>query len=288
MIDSGEMPAAHAKLYRTLFHQTLRNEHIRLPDLTVYLRTEPDVLERRRAKRAAEGDDYAETITQEYLREIHDSYEAVAANWRRTLLRYQEHAIVPPDADLHHAARRDRHDRASGLRARRGGHHPREGPAHDRVTPARRVSCRRQARCLTDELGSEPARDPDLDRLRSARRGCGLGLVTAAGVRRRRSGDERQRRAREQTNTVEAGPHSSLRRGRSRPGGAGGQAGGRRADALAGIHGRPGGHHALHRLPQVRGGLQPPQPPAAHGRALLRPGRPPHVPAADRDAPSPS
>ncbi len=100
MIDSGEMPAAHASLYRTLFHQTLRNEHIRLPDLTVYLRTEPDVLEHRRAKRAAEGDAYAETITAEYLREIHESYEAVAAVWKRTLLSYQEHAIVPPDADL--------------------------------------------------------------------------------------------------------------------------------------------------------------------------------------------
>ena len=100
MIDSGEMPAAHAKLYRTLFHQTLRNEHIRLPDLTVYLRTEPELLEQRRAKRAAEGDAYAETIKEDYLREIHDSYERVAANWRRTLLDYQEHAIVPPDADL--------------------------------------------------------------------------------------------------------------------------------------------------------------------------------------------
>jgi deoxyadenosine/deoxycytidine kinase len=62
MIASGEMPPAHAKLYRTLFHQTLRAEHI--------------------------------------LREIHQSYEAIAADWRRTLLRYQEHAIVPPDADL--------------------------------------------------------------------------------------------------------------------------------------------------------------------------------------------
>ncbi len=100
MIDSGEMPAAHARLYSTLFQQTLRNEHIRLPDLTVYLRTEPDVLERRRAKRAAEGDDYAVTIKADYLREIHESYEAIAADWRRTLLRYQEHAIVPPDADL--------------------------------------------------------------------------------------------------------------------------------------------------------------------------------------------
>jgi deoxyadenosine/deoxycytidine kinase len=100
MIDSGEMPAAHAKLYRTLFYQTLRNEHIRLPDLTVYLRTEPELLEQRRAKRAAEGDGYAETIKADYLRQIHDSYERVAANWKRTLLDYQEHAIVPPDADI--------------------------------------------------------------------------------------------------------------------------------------------------------------------------------------------
>ena len=100
MIESGEMPPAHAKLYWTLFHQTLRNEHIRLPDLTVYLRTEPELLEQRRAKRAAEGDSYAETIKGDYLRQIHDSYERVAGNWRRTLLGYQEHAIVPPDADL--------------------------------------------------------------------------------------------------------------------------------------------------------------------------------------------
>jgi len=100
MIDSGEMPAAHAKLYRTLFHQILRNEHIRLPDLTVYLRTEPELLERRRAKRAAEGDAYAETISAAYLHQIHDSYERVAAQWERTLHDYQEHAIVPPDADF--------------------------------------------------------------------------------------------------------------------------------------------------------------------------------------------
>jgi deoxyadenosine/deoxycytidine kinase len=100
MIDSGEMPAAHAKLYRTLFHQTLRNEHIRLPDLTVYLRTEPELLEQRRLKRASEGDAYAETIKAEYLHQIHDSYERLAAHWKRNLLEYQEHAIVPPDADL--------------------------------------------------------------------------------------------------------------------------------------------------------------------------------------------
>ncbi len=100
MIDSGEMPPAHAKLYRTLFHQTLRNEHIRLPDLTIYLRTEPDVLERRRARRAAEGDSYAQTIQADYLRQIHEAYEAVAIGWRKILSGYQERAIVPPDADL--------------------------------------------------------------------------------------------------------------------------------------------------------------------------------------------
>jgi len=100
MIDSGEMPPAHAKLYRTLLHQTLRNEHIRLPDLTVYLRVEPEDLESRRARRAADGDSYAETISTNYLREIHQSYEAITVDWKQTLLRYQEHAIVPPDADL--------------------------------------------------------------------------------------------------------------------------------------------------------------------------------------------
>ncbi len=137
MIESGEMPAAHAKLYRTLFHQTLRNEHIRLPDLTVYLRTEPDVLERRRAKRAAEGDDYAATISLDYLREIHDSYEAIAADWRRTLLALPgaRHRAAGRGPD--HPARGDRHDGASGLRPCRGGHDPREGAAHDRVARQR-------------------------------------------------------------------------------------------------------------------------------------------------------
>lgn len=100
MIESGEMPAAHARLYRTLFFNTLQTERIRLPDLTVYLRTEPDLLEKRRAKRAEEGDGYAATIQAQYLLEIHEAYETVAANWRRVLLRYQEHAIVPPDADI--------------------------------------------------------------------------------------------------------------------------------------------------------------------------------------------
>ena len=100
MIDSGEMPPAHAKLYHTLFHQTLQNERIRLPDLTVYLRTEPDLLETRRAARAGAGDAYARTITVEYLREIHQCYEKLVVNWRGTLRKYQELAIVPPDSDI--------------------------------------------------------------------------------------------------------------------------------------------------------------------------------------------
>jgi deoxyadenosine/deoxycytidine kinase len=100
MIDSGEMPAAHAKLYYTLFYQTLHNERIRLPDLTVYLRTEPDLLEKRRAARAAAGDAYAATISLDYLRQIHGCYERLVVKWRETLRKYQEFAIVPPDADL--------------------------------------------------------------------------------------------------------------------------------------------------------------------------------------------
>ncbi len=100
MIKSGEMPPAHAKLYRTLFHQTLQNERIRLPDLTVYLRSEPELLEKRRKQRAENGDSYASTITGAYLSEIHDCYEEIVTNWKSTLLRYQEHAIVPPDADI--------------------------------------------------------------------------------------------------------------------------------------------------------------------------------------------
>jgi deoxyadenosine/deoxycytidine kinase len=100
MIDSGEMPAAHAKLYYTLFYQTLHNERIRLPDLTVYLRTEPDLLEKRRAARAAAGDAYAATISLDYLRQIHGCYERLVVKWRETLRKYQELAIVPPDADL--------------------------------------------------------------------------------------------------------------------------------------------------------------------------------------------
>lgn len=100
MIKSGEMPAAHARLYWTMLKQSLRAEHIRLPDLTVYLRSEPEQLEKRRVKRAAEGDAYAATIEPGYLREIHDCYEDVVSSWPRVLLRYREHAIVPPDADM--------------------------------------------------------------------------------------------------------------------------------------------------------------------------------------------
>ena len=84
MIEAREMPAAHARLYATLFHQTLHHERIRLPDLTVYLRTEPALLETRRLRRAATGDRYAQTITAQYLREIHECYESLAASWRGT------------------------------------------------------------------------------------------------------------------------------------------------------------------------------------------------------------
>ena len=100
MIEACEMPAPHAELYYTLFHQTLQHERIRLPDLTVYLRTEPELLEKRRAARAATGDAYAATITSQYLHEIHACYEALTSNWRGTLRKYQEMAIVPPDSDI--------------------------------------------------------------------------------------------------------------------------------------------------------------------------------------------
>ncbi|HVM43197.1 MAG TPA: deoxynucleoside kinase [Gemmatimonadales bacterium] len=100
MIESGEMPAAHAKLYFTLLYQTLQNERIRLPDLTVYLRTEPELLERRRLARAEAGDAYARTINAEYLGQIHEAYERLVANWRSVLRKYQEFAIVPPDSDM--------------------------------------------------------------------------------------------------------------------------------------------------------------------------------------------
>jgi deoxyadenosine/deoxycytidine kinase len=100
MIESGEMPAAHAKLYFTLLYQTLQNERIRLPDLTVYLRTEPGLLEKRRLARAEAGDAYAQTITAEYLGQIHEAYERLVVRWRETLRKYQEFAIVPPDSDI--------------------------------------------------------------------------------------------------------------------------------------------------------------------------------------------
>ena len=100
MIESGEMPEAHARLYFTLLYQTLQNERIRLPDLTVYLRTEPELLEKRRLARAGAGDAYAQTITAEYLRQIHEAYERLVVHWRDTLRKYQEFAIVPPDSDM--------------------------------------------------------------------------------------------------------------------------------------------------------------------------------------------
>lgn len=100
MIDAGEMPKAHADLYYTLFNQTLHHDRIRLPDLTVYLRTDPALLEKRRKSRARAGDAYAKTISLDYLRQIHERYEALAVDWRDTLRKYQELTIVPPDSDL--------------------------------------------------------------------------------------------------------------------------------------------------------------------------------------------
>jgi deoxyadenosine/deoxycytidine kinase len=100
MIEAGEMPQPHADLYYTLFNQTLHHERIRLPDLTVYLRTEPALLEKRRKARARAGDAYARTITLDYLRGIHERYEVLSAVWRETLRKYQELTIVPPDSDL--------------------------------------------------------------------------------------------------------------------------------------------------------------------------------------------
>ena len=100
MIDTGEMPAAHADLYYTLFYQTLHHERIRLPDLTIYLRTEPALLETRRKARARMGDAYAQTITLDYLQQIHDRYESLASVWHETLRKYQELTIVPPDSDV--------------------------------------------------------------------------------------------------------------------------------------------------------------------------------------------
>lgn len=100
MIQSGEMPKAHADLYFTLLKNLLRQDHIRMPDLMVYLRSEPALLEKRRQKRATEGDGYAGTITAQYLKEIHDCYEDLVTNWRKVLLKYRELSIVPPDIDL--------------------------------------------------------------------------------------------------------------------------------------------------------------------------------------------
>lgn len=100
MIESNEMPKPHADLYSTILRQLLRNEHVRMPDLMVYLRSEPGLLEQRRAKRAGAGDGYAATITGQYLKEIHDCYEGLVTNWKKVMLHYQEMAIVPPDIDL--------------------------------------------------------------------------------------------------------------------------------------------------------------------------------------------
>lgn len=100
MISSGEMSPAHVRLYKTIFHYMLLNERIRLPDLTVYLRSEPALLEKRRAQRANDGDGYASTISEKYLQEIHGCYENIVTHWKSVLLKYQEVTIVPPDAGI--------------------------------------------------------------------------------------------------------------------------------------------------------------------------------------------
>lgn len=100
MIASGEMPRAHADLYRTLLYRVLQTEHIRFPDLFVYLRSESDRLEHRRQKRAGEGDGYAQSITSSYLKEIHECYEDLVMHFREILNQYREYAIIPPDTDV--------------------------------------------------------------------------------------------------------------------------------------------------------------------------------------------
>lgn len=100
MIQSGEMPKAHADLYYTILKQILQQEHIRMPDLMVYLRSEPAMLEQRRTKRALDGDGYAGTISEKYLSEIHDCYENLVTHFKRVVLRYREMSLVPPDIDL--------------------------------------------------------------------------------------------------------------------------------------------------------------------------------------------
>lgn len=100
MMESKEMPAPHARLYQTILKQILEKEHIRLPDLLVYLRTEPATLEKRRQKRALEGDGHAASISSEYLFQIHSAYEKFVTHWKKILRKYREIAIVPPDIDL--------------------------------------------------------------------------------------------------------------------------------------------------------------------------------------------
>ena len=53
-----------------------------------------------RLARAEVGDEYAATISADYLRSIHECYERLAASGPKTLRKYQEFAIVPPDTDL--------------------------------------------------------------------------------------------------------------------------------------------------------------------------------------------
>ncbi len=74
-----------------------------------------------------------------------------------------------------------------------------------------------------------------------------------------------------------AGASPNRRRGRRIPDPEG------ETSVLPGLCGRPCGYHALHRVPEVRGGLQPPEPSSPHGRILLGQGRPPLLPSAHRN-----
>jgi len=58
----------------------------------------------------------------------------------------------------------------------------------------------------------------------------------------------------------------------------------RRSRRLPELCGCPRGYHALHRVPEVRGGLQPPEPSPPHGRILLGQGCPPLLPPSTETA----
>ena len=78
-------------------------------------------------------------------------------------------------------------------------------------------------------------------------------------------------------------PHPSPRRQQPRPGNRPRRSPPDRMPRRSRSRRRAERHDAVHRVPRVRGGLQSPQPPAAHGGAVLRPGRAADVPPAVGD-----